>query len=131
MNDEQKPAVGTVGWFDLTVADADSLRDFYANVVGWSVEPVSMGDYDDYSMTAPGSGQAVAGVCHARGGNADLPPQWLMYINVADLDASIGACEAGGGELVAGPKTMGGHGRYCVIRDPAGAVAALFEPATS
>jgi hypothetical protein len=26
---------------------------------------------------------------------------------------------------------MGGYGRYCVIRDPAGAVAALFTPADS
>ncbi len=24
---------------------------------------------------------------------------------------------------------MGAHGRFCVIRDPAGAVAALFTPA--
>jgi hypothetical protein len=28
------------------------------------------------------------------------------------------------------PKGMGGYGRFCVIRDPAGAVAALFQPAT-
>jgi hypothetical protein len=26
---------------------------------------------------------------------------------------------------------MGSYGRYCVIRDPAGAVAALFTPAAA
>jgi predicted enzyme related to lactoylglutathione lyase len=31
--------------------------------------------------------------------------------------------------MVAGPNGMGSYGRYCVIRDPAGAHLALFEPA--
>jgi predicted enzyme related to lactoylglutathione lyase len=130
MSEKDRPDTGTVGWFDLTVEDAKTLRDFYANVVGWTVQPQSMGDYDDYTMVSPESGQAVAGVCHARGSNADLPAQWLMYINVADLDASIGICGERGGAVISGPKTMGGYGRYCVIRDPAGAVVALFEPAS-
>lgn len=26
---------GTIGWVDLTVADAESTRDFYRDVVGW------------------------------------------------------------------------------------------------
>jgi hypothetical protein len=30
--------------------------------------------------------------------------------------------------VLAAPRNFGGQGRYCVIRDPAGAVAALFEP---
>jgi predicted enzyme related to lactoylglutathione lyase len=67
-------------------------------------------------------------VCHARGTNAGLPPHWLVYITVADLDQSISTCKDLGGEVIVGPKGMGSHGRYCVIRDPAGAVAALIEP---
>lgn len=129
MSEQKRPVTGTIGWLDLTVSDATAVRDFYSRVVGWSFEPVSMGTYDDYTMIAPDTGEPVSGVCHARGANADLPAQWLVYINVADLDESIRACEALGGALVTGPKTMGGHGRYCVISDPAGAVAALFEPA--
>jgi uncharacterized protein len=124
-----KPAVGTVTWFDLTVPDADKLRDFYKAVVGWKPEPVEMGGYNDYTMTVPSSGDPATGVCHARGGNEDLPAQWLIYVNVEDLDLSMAACRGGGGEVISGPKDMSGHGRYCVIRDPAGAVMALFEPA--
>jgi predicted enzyme related to lactoylglutathione lyase len=29
-------AVGTIGWIDLTVPDAKSLRDFYSAVTGWT-----------------------------------------------------------------------------------------------
>lgn len=128
MSEAKKPEAGTVGWIDLTVDDADSLRDFYSAVVGWQVEPVDMGGYSDYTMSTPQSGTPTTGVCHARGGNAGLPAQWLIYINVDDLDESMREVKERDGEIIVGPKEMAGHGRYCVIRDPAGAVAALFEP---
>jgi predicted enzyme related to lactoylglutathione lyase len=48
---------------------------------------------------------------------------------VADLEASMDRCRELGGDVVAGPSGMGSYGRYCVIRDPAGAHLALFEPA--
>ena len=39
-------------------------------------------------MMAPESGKVAAGVCHARGSNAKLPAQWLIYITVEDVDKS-------------------------------------------
>jgi predicted enzyme related to lactoylglutathione lyase len=80
-------------------------------------------------MMTPGNGTCVAGVCHARGTNADLPAQWLMYIVVEDIETSRARCEELGGELLTPVKNMGGQGRYSVIQDPAGAVAALWEKA--
>jgi predicted enzyme related to lactoylglutathione lyase len=122
-----RPPVGTIGWTDLTVPDADGLRDFYAAVVGWGAEALSMGEYSDYVMTSPETGQAVAGVCHARGTNAGLPPVWLVYLSVADLDASLREVTARGGTVVMGPKGGGEAGRFAVIRDPAGAHCALHQ----
>ncbi|MBT8087675.1 MAG: VOC family protein [Gammaproteobacteria bacterium] len=119
--------VGRVGWIDITVDDASGMRDFYSKVVGWSAESVSMGDYDDFSMAMPATGEAVTGICHARGSNADLPSGWLIYIVVADLDASIAACTEKGGRIMVEPRSLAG-GRFCVIEDPSGASAALFQP---
>jgi predicted enzyme related to lactoylglutathione lyase len=118
---------GRVGWIDMTTDDASGVRDFYEAVAGWSSEDVSMGDYSDYSMLAPGSGDCVAGICHARGGNADLPSGWLIYITVADVDASAKACMEHGGKVVVEPRGLAG-GRFCVIEDPGGSVAALYQP---
>lgn len=123
-----RPEPGVIAWVDLTVPDAPRVRDFYAAVTGWRAEDVPMGDYCDYSMSVPGSGRPAAGVCHARGENAGLPAQWLVYITVADLDLSLERCRALGGALVSGPRSMGSYGRFAVIRDPAGAIAALVEP---
>ena len=67
------PGIGTIGWVDITTADAPGLRDFYEKVVGWRPENVNMGKYEDFNMVQPGSGQPAAGICHARGTNSALP----------------------------------------------------------
>lgn len=119
--------IGKIGWVDMSVDDADGLRDFYSRVVGWQVEEVGMGDYSDYSMKMPASGEAVAGICHARGSNAELPGGWLMYIVVSDVVASAQVCRDNGGKVLVEPRGLAG-GRFCVIEDPGGATAALYQP---
>ncbi len=84
-----------------------------------------MGGYEEFCLNQRG-GKTVAGVCHARGDHAALPPQWLIYIMVKDLRASLTKCRALGGKVIIKPRDAGG-GRMAVIRDPAGAVAALFQ----
>lgn len=128
MSEMTAPKPGSIFWADLTVPEAEPLRTFYGEVVGWNFSDHAMGDYVDYNVHAPETNDTVAGLCNARGVNADLPPQWLIYITVADLEYSIERCNARGGQVIAGPRAMG-TSRVCVIRDPAGAVAALFEPA--
>jgi uncharacterized protein len=118
---------GTIAWVDLTVPDPDPVREFYARVAGWKPEPVDMGGYSDFNMVPAGGTSPVAGLCHAQGPNAGLPAQWLIYIVVDDLDASLARCRELGGAVVRGPKDTGGESRYCVIRDPAGAVVALYQ----
>ncbi len=125
MTDKSK--FGSIGWHDLTVENAAEIKDFYHEVVGWDTEPVNIDGYNDYNVNKPGDGQCVGGICHARGGNADLPPQWLMYITVEDIELSIEKCNELGGKIIAGPKLMGDIGIYCVMQDPAGAVCALWQ----
>ena len=111
---------------DLTVPHAPNICDFYEKVVGWKSQGLDMGGYDDFCMNIPGSGETVAGICNARGENADLPAQWMIYITVADLSQSIEACKKLGGRILSGPREMG-QGTVAFIEDPAGAVAALYQ----
>jgi predicted enzyme related to lactoylglutathione lyase len=121
-------APGTIAWADLTVADADRVRDFYRGVVGWVTSELDMGGYSDYGMHTPVDRTLVAGICHARRSNAELPPYWLIYITVANLDEAMARCREKRGRVYAGPLSAGSLGRFCVIQDPAGALAALLEP---
>jgi predicted enzyme related to lactoylglutathione lyase len=118
---------GSIGWIDITVDDAKGLKDFYAKVVGWQPEGVSMGDYSDFNMKMPGSGVPAAGICHALGSNVGLPSQWLIYIVVEDVAESAKVCTDNGGKVIVQPRPLSG-GSFCVIEDPGGAVAALYQP---
>ena len=119
--------VGKIGWIDMTVADAPAVRDFYQAVVGWETDEVDMGSYSDYVMKMPATGDGVSGVCHARGSNADLPSGWLIYIIVANVEASSSACKANGGKVIVEPRGLAG-GSFCVVEDPGGSVAGLYQP---
>lgn len=125
---EPRHTHGQIAWHDLTVPDAGAVKEFYTEVLGWTAEPVAMPGYQDYTMADAG-GAAVAGVCHARGDNARLPPQWLMYVTVLDLDQALERCQARGGVVIDGPR--GDADRFAVIRDPAGAHLALYQKASS
>lgn len=117
---------GKIGWIDITVDDAEGLKEFYTKVTGWKPQSVDMGEYADYNMTMPGDGTPSAGICHARGSNDAMPRQWLIYIVVADAEKSADACIVNGGKVLVGPKPMDG-GKIAVIEDPSGAVAALYQ----
>lgn len=119
---------GRIGWIDLTAPDAERVRAFYEKVVGWVAGPVAMDGYDDYCMAPDGGSAPVAGICHARGSNAGMPAQWLIYITVDDLDESLRAVVDSGGEVMTPPRDAG-DGRFAVIRDPAGAACALYQTA--
>ena len=118
-------AAGRISWLDLTVSDTSSTRDFYRQVIGWSVQDVEMKEagerYADYEMLAE-DGTAVAGVCHARGVNAGLPPVWMIYLPVGDLAESLRRVAEEGGEVIRATK---GEHVYAAVRDPVGACLAL------
>jgi len=117
---------GEIGWVDLTVDNATQVRDFYRAVVGWEYRDVQMeGGYADYAMTNL-EGRDVTGICHARGINKGVPAQWLVYFTVLDLQFAVDETVARGGAVLRGPTDME-VGRFAVIRDPAGAVCALFQ----
>jgi predicted enzyme related to lactoylglutathione lyase len=94
-------------------------------VVGWSSSGLDMGGYEDFLLFRPGLAEPMAGICHARGSNIDIPPQWLMYIVVADLERSIAECEARGGRVLTEARSAGRGARFRVIQDPAGAAVAI------
>ena len=118
-------ALGKLGWLDITVADAGALKDFYQNVVGWGVDTMSMGGYNDY-VVKDSAGDAVGGICHARGGNKDVPPGWMPYFTVAKLDEAVSNAVESGGVVVDGPRGAGG-GTMVILRDPVGCHFALYQ----
>ena len=120
--------VGCICWLDLTVSDASATRDFYRQVVGWSVQEVEMGDaserYSDYNMLGD-DGDPAAGVVHARGVNLGLPSVWMIYLPVGDLTESLRRVREEGGRVIKATRGTDGEVAVAVIEDPVGACLAL------
>lgn len=112
--------LGKPFWHDLTVKDTAQLIPFYEAVCNWKTSEHDMGEYADFNMTTQ-DGDTVAGLCHARQENANLPPVWLMYVAVPSLREALAKVEALGGKVV-DQRTA-----FAVVCDPAGAHLALWE----
>ena len=56
----------------------------------------------------------------------DVPPHWLSYIAVADVDATTKKAEELGGKVLVPPTDIPTVGKFSVISDPGGAVVALI-----
>lgn len=126
----KKYNIGAIISADLTTPQAGSLKDFYKEVIGWESEEMQLKDgdetYSDYVMKDD-QGNWVGGVCHARGANKDIPPVWMVYVNVADISESIRKCKELGGKIIKESRNKEGVLQYAMIQDPAGAIMAITK----
>ncbi len=123
--EDKKSQIGTIISADLTVDQADDVRDFYEQVIGWEHVDIEMGGYNDYLMQTK-EGVPVAGVCHQAGPNAGLPKVWMVYFQVEDLEKSLQAVRRLGGKVLREPEGTS-CGSFAVIEYPAGAICALSQ----
>jgi len=125
MSESKKPT-GSIVWTDLTIPNANEVKDFYKKVIGWDTQEFNMGDYNDYVVCNKGTENAVAGICHKKGSNANIPSVWLVYVSVENVAASVAKVVDLGGEVLDGPRIMDGN-NFAVIKDPTGAIMAIIE----
>ena len=122
--------VGCISWLDLTVPDASAARDFYRDVIGWSVQEVAMkaaGERCADSVMLGADGKPAAGICHARGVNQGLPPVWMLYLPVGDLDESLRRVQEEGGKILREAPGSEVACAHAVIQDPVGVCLALVR----
>jgi len=128
------PAHGTICWHELYTRDPEKVKPFYAAMFGWSYDSMPMpqvgedaGEGEYLMMKRPdevhfGGVQAMTSPQFEG-----VPPHWLTYIAVDDIEASTAKVETLGGEVKMGVTTVQGAGRFSVIADPGGAVFCLWQ----
>ncbi len=119
---------GRFVWYELQTSDPDAAKSFYPEVAGWSTAPFEDAPMP-YTMWMNGE-SAVGGVMQLpeEAKKNGAPPHWLVYIGTPDVDATVEKAKGLGATVLWGPETMGGVGRWAVLRDPQGAVFAAFTP---
>ena len=57
----------------------------------------------------------------------DMPPAWVVYFAVENVDETVKKAEAAGAKILQPPKAVGGIGRMAAFLDPQGAGVAVFQ----
>lgn len=123
---EGPPAVGTFCWDELLTSDPAAALRFYKEIYGWTVEEKDMGPMGTYNILKRGERQS-GGVMKSP--MPHVPPNWLSYVAVADVDASAKRASGLKGKIVVPPSDIPGIGRFSIVQDPQGASLALFKGA--
>jgi uncharacterized protein len=112
---------GALVWNELVSPDLDAGRSFYSDLFGWTLEAMSDAPMTYYMIK---NGDATNGGMREPQ-PPDLPPHWLVYFGVEEMDSALGQVEQLGGRKLAGPIDMGA-GVIGVAQDPQGAAFALW-----
>ena len=115
-------------WYELMTSDVDAATRFYGTVVGWTAEDSGQPgmDYRLWSMGDAKIGGLMAIPADAAANG--MPPVWLGYVDVVDVDASVAGLRAAGGAVHLPPTDIPGVGRMAMVADPQGAMFYVMAP---
>ena len=124
------PDHGRFVWYELMTTDRSAAQAFYSKVVGWGAQDANMPglEYTMFTVQDVPVGGLMDLPEEARA--MGLPPSWLGYVAVDDVDASAGHARRLGGTVHVEPRDIPEVGRFSVVADPQGAMLALFKSAS-
>ena len=114
-------------WADLSTPDPQRGAKFYSDLFGWTMEKTP-NDPSGYLHIKHGD-HYIGGIPPAEHRNPQAPAHWLIYIQVADVDATAAKAQQSGGKVLMPANKMEGVGTWAILADPQGAVFAVFKSA--
>lgn len=124
--DEQK-VPGDISWNELNTTDWKAAWKFYSELFGWqNTSDMDMGpEMGTYSMFTYDGGQSPVGGLSNMAKTQNIPPHWLYYVTVDDLDAAVGRIKSKGGKILNGPMDVPGGDKVAQCCDAQGAAFAI------
>lgn len=123
---QEAPTNGSFCWNELNVKDVKAAMKFYEDTLGWSFEKFKMDEGDDRGTYWIAS----AGVTDmGQKENPGMPPHWLGYIAVDDIDARVAHAQKLGAKIMQPPMDIPKVGRIAILTEPTGAHIGWMTPA--
>jgi Predicted enzyme related to lactoylglutathione lyase len=118
---------GSFVWHELMTPNPDAAVGFYSTVLGWGTQ-IWQGP-EPYTMFANGD-VTLGGIWPLDADQqADgATPQWMPYVGVRDVDATAAEAARLGATVLKQPQDIPDTGQFAVLRDPQGAIFAIFAP---
>lgn len=112
-------------WYELMTPDTTAAKQFYIDVVGWNAAPAPNSPIP-YTLFTVG-GAPMAGMMDLPPNAPGIPPNWMGYVAVADVDATTAKAASLGATVMCEPRDIPDVGRFSCISDPQGAPLGLFQ----
>jgi predicted enzyme related to lactoylglutathione lyase len=122
---EVKDEHGAMAWTELVTRDLSSAKDFYAKIMGATLEKIDAGGMD-YFMVKKGDATVAGMMAFQPGMPEGIPSHWVNYVTVDDADAAVATVERLGGKIVK-PAMDSPYGRFAFVSDPYGANFAVIQ----
>lgn len=100
--------------------NVEASKNFYSKLFGWTTK-----DAKDSSIPytiIEVNGKEMGGMMSIPSGAKGAPPNWGIYVTVNDVDATAELAKKLGAKIILAPRDIPNVGRFCVLRDPQGAV---------
>lgn len=119
-------APGALCWIELMARDAARARAFYTGLLGWETKVSRDFGFEYTEFLAAGA--PVGGLMAMEGPEWEgIPPHWMVYFAVADVEATVAQATAAGGRVCVPPTDVPGVGRFSVLDDPTGATCSVIQ----
>lgn len=124
---EVKNTPGALVWNELYTRDLEATQRFYSELFGWEWSSMPMLQGGEYHLANVGE-MPIAGVLVMDENWGEIPPHWMVYIQVEDADEAASRVESLGGDVCV-PVTEIAVGRFAVVNDDQKGTFTIFEPA--
>ena len=121
----EMPKHGEICWNELSTSHPDTCKEFYTELFGWEYKESDVPDME-YTEIRRSGGKQFGGMYKTPPEMEGVPPHWMSYVSVDDIDASLAKATEIGGNIVVPATDIPGTGRFGVITDPTGAAIAMI-----
>ena len=109
---------------ELQTPDVAKAKAFYGSLFDWELDDTRM---EGYTLINVGEHEYGVGGGMMATPSPDVPPHWMAYVSVDDINASTQKAKSLGASIVKDVTAVGDIGWMSIIRDPAGAVLGLWK----
>jgi predicted enzyme related to lactoylglutathione lyase len=118
---------GRFVWYELMTTNVETAKAFYADVVGWGAQRITLPGLA-YSLFTAGD-SPVAGLMNLpeEAARMGARPQWIGYVEVGDVEAAVERTKQFGGVVYVPPTDVPDISRFAIVADPQMATFAMIK----
>jgi predicted enzyme related to lactoylglutathione lyase len=117
---------GQFSWNELATTDPAAATKFYTELFGWTTQDYPMPEFNYTVVKQKGEENGQGGIMPIPPNAQGMPPAWISYVTVDDVDTSAQLAGKLGGKILVPPRDIPNVGRFSVIQDPQGAAIAII-----